>query len=404
MRAYPRRLYLLGLTFWISAIYVVRYLYLINNENNYIFSFHDEIDFDLINQNLVLAIPLFICFYGFSYIIPEAVVIRRMPHAKYKIIYYLYIAVLVSFCIATYIFGGAASGEDSLVNRIVFGIFLSVIPIKLLVFALVVQSRLQPSINAWSILIPYGCALLLFGSKAALLFVVFYYVSQRILFGDKLLSRNAIVALLLAVVFYPFLSIYSYYVRLGGNDFISFASEALDHITSADSNFFLQTLAVLSPRLSAIDVLSLPRTETSAVLSGTGLLIYFLKGLFVSQFVDVLVPHSSFGIGRVFAIEHLGQDLDLANAWEPSLFGLVSTSNDFYLNYFLVILILLLTMFFVRLFLRSRQPALMLSGFYILVEIIITVMTGTIQDFGFAIRSSIAFFLLYLVLPTRRIK
>uniref|UniRef100_UPI001E4CC712 hypothetical protein n=1 Tax=Vibrio parahaemolyticus TaxID=670 RepID=UPI001E4CC712 len=58
------------------------------------------------------------------------------------------------------------------------------------------------------------------------------------------------------------------------------------------------------------------------------LLLFSLKGLLTAGLVDSLTGMPSFGLGRYFAIEYFNQPIELANGFEPTMFGIIYHTSD----------------------------------------------------------------------------
>jgi hypothetical protein len=245
---------------------------------------------------------------------------------------------------------------------------------------------------------------MLYGSKAAIVFVILYLIGYKLLVKERIFDIRNIILIGLAVVCYPIISIYSYYLRFKENNFFNFLKESLNYLLSSDVSYFGVLISSLSNRLTAIDIFSLDLIKTTWLLDASGTIVYFFKGVFIAQLVDLYVSHTNFSVGRVFAIEYLGQEIDVANAFELTLLGNILLSGTQVATACVVFLIVTLMFLLMRYLSNKGKWYFQVMYMYYLLQVIILLMTGNIQDLGFILRLTFSLYIISLIINSNFFK
>jgi hypothetical protein len=163
--------------------------------------------------------------------------------------------------------------------------------------------------------------------------------------------------------------------RIGEGSFLTFLTNSISNMGQDVLTVYGFVLVSISRRVSGLDVLMIKTITDNFIFSPFNIIMYFLKGVFTASFIDTLMGTPSYGIGRMFAIEFLDQNKDLANGFEPTIFGVIfHSTNPLIVSLFLYILCLFPILFFRR---QKNSIAKLLLCYFILV-LSTVIMSGTI--------------------------
>ncbi|TDF35078.1 hypothetical protein EYS14_22135 [Alteromonadaceae bacterium M269] len=283
---------------------------------------------------------------------------------------------------------GARSGVNlGGVERLILFFVYSLVPLNLLYFTLLIV-RKNNKLNTILFLIPSA----LMASKSGMIFALLIFISVKILKREQLISLKAFLASFFVLITYPLFIVIAAYKREGRSDFSNFFFSQLESMGESVLNVYTFVITSISRRVSGLDVLMIPQNDDNVVFSVGSISLYLLKGVLTAAFVDGLLGQNSYGIGRMFAIEFLNQDVGLANGFEPTLFGIVYHS----VNPIFVGLELYLSCALTIIFFRYKQGSLanlVLCYFVFLYSYVF--MTGTIVQLLQVFRFYIALIVIY---------
>ncbi len=384
MVLYPRRLFILILTFFILFLYVIRYWTLSLDLNSFQFvKFGISANLGELN---FFTLSLFISIqFSLYFLVPERVTffvdnkfVNLVQKAFYLETALLFIAIVL----------GARSGVNlGGVERLILFFVYSLVPLNLLYFTLLIV-RKNNKLNTILFLIPSA----LMASKSGMIFALLIFISVKILKREQLISLKAFLASFFVLITYPLFIVIAAYKREGRSDFSNFFFSQLESMGESVLNVYTFVITSISRRVSGLDVLMIPQNDDNVVFSVGSISLYLLKGVLTAAFVDGLLGQNSYGIGRMFAIEFLNQDVGLANGFEPTLFGIVYHS----VNPIFVGLELYLSCALTIIFFRYKQGSLanlVLCYFVFLYSYVF--MTGTIVQLLQVFRFYIALIVIY---------
>jgi hypothetical protein len=363
------------------------------NPDEYIFKNYNELSFENINSKVIYVVAFIVILYILSITVPKKMALIKPSKKEYKWLFkinYILAAVFIGYNFIFGIFMGG--GTDTIAARVSFGLVMSILPLSLLAFILIIYAD-QFKYNRLLVFLPFIASSVLYGSKAALIFIFLYLIAYKLLIRERIVDAKNVILFIIAIVLYPIVSIYSYYIRLREANLILFINESLDHLFNSDISYFKILISSLSNRITAIDIFSLDPIKTSWLLDVDGTIIYFLKGIFVAQIVDLYVVHSTFSVGRVFAIEYLGQNVDVSNAFEMTLLGNILLSGTQTATACFVFLLVTSTFLLMRYLSDHKKWYFQIMYLYYLLQIVILIMTGNIQELGFILRLTFTLFL-----------
>ncbi|EGQ8918986.1 hypothetical protein GJ207_05270 [Vibrio parahaemolyticus] len=386
MKLYPRRLYIRLSLFFVSVLYFLRMVTIYYEPES--FQFIKQFGYPTLNMDFLPWILLFILFLFFiALLIPKEIELNVSDKFRFffQSVFYAEFLLLIIIIII-----GVKAGENQsiLEKAIVFFVY-SVIPYNLSYFVLVLTGG-KNKLNT----LLYFAPSILMASKSGIIFALLLVITAKILKRERVFSFTIFISILISICLYPLMLALAIYHRVGGGNVYEVIARNFSAMGDNVIKVYEFVFISISRRVSGVDVLFIPDSIDNIVFSPVSIIGYLFKGISNAGLVDTLLGQRSFGIGRQFAIEFFGQNTDLANGFEPTLFGIMFHSS----NPLLVSAIILLSVCCLFLFFRSRKDALgkvMLC--YLIFVFCFVLMTGSIiqlsQTIKFYLLSSFIYYM-----------
>lgn len=386
MNLYPRRFFFILFGFFLAVLYPLRYLTL--SQDTYSFQFVKfDISADLIGLNLSYLAAFILLQLSLGFFIPKVFHIncnKKLIDFLQKIFY------LETFLLFIVVLLGVRAGvNQTIVDKIILFFVYSLIPINLIYFFLNI-TQIKNKWNTVLFLIPT----ILMASKSGMIFALLLILSAKILKKEKIINVKIIFGFLTVFLSYPVLITISAYHRFGTGNFFTFFISNLSNMGEDVLSLYGFVLTSISRRVSGLDVLMIPSVPDNFVFSITSILLYIMKGIFTASVVDGILSLDSFGIGRAFAIEFLQQSKDLANGFEPTLYGIVFHSPNPLISTVILYILCLLPILFLKY--QKSSIALLLLCYFVFVYVFVF-MTGTIVQLSQVFRFYIVIYSLYYI-------
>ncbi|MEZ8341242.1 hypothetical protein AB6D05_03970 [Vibrio cyclitrophicus] len=292
--------------------------------------------------------------------------------------------------------GVKAGVNQNIVDKSVLFFVYSLMPISLVYFFLLIIKD-NNKINTVLFLAPT----ILMASKSGMIFSLVLMLSAKVLKREPIFTFKVSLSILFVFLLYPVLITIAIFKRTGGESFLGFFTSLLSHMGGDFLSIYGFVLTSISRRVSGIDVLMIPTVIDNFVFSLPSIFLYALKGFFTAAFIDTMLSMDSVGIGRLFAIEFLNQNKELANGFEPTFYGVVFHSLTPFVSSILLYCICLFPILFFR-FQKNNIASLMLC--YFIFVYIFVFMSGTIVQLTQVFRFYIILHLTYYVYIRVRFK
>ena len=386
MNLYPRRFFLILFSFFLVVLYPVRYFTLSQNPYSFQFvKFDLSVDFFEFNLfHLILFILLQLSLYFF---IPKAVYIKhneKFIDFLQKLFYLETVLLLI-----VVLLGVRAGVNVTIVDKIVLFFVYSLIPINLIYFFL----NLTKIKNKWNTVL-FLIPTILMASKSGMIFALLMILSAKILKKEKIINFKIVLGFLCVFLSYPVLITVAAYQRIEASSFFTFFTSNLSNMGEDVLSLYGFVLTSISRRVSGLDVLMIPTVTDNFVFSITSIILYIMKGIFTASAIDNILSLDSFGIGRIFAIEFLQQSKELANGFEPTLYGIVFHSPNPLISAIILYFLCLLAILFLKY--QKSSIALLLLCYFVFMYVYVF-MTGTIVQLSQIFRFYIVIYSLYYI-------
>lgn len=395
---HTRKIYYVFLNVFLAVIYPVRYIMILFFPTIRAFvSFGVTISTDEVPIFEILVFAIVINLLGL--LIPKYKVLEgyvSLSHAN-GWTYYFYAECLLDLIFL--IFSNYHMGASLTRLETVIAALINLIPTSFLAYILIFD-RVYKNKKVYGIAIAYLLPNIIKGSKAGIIFLLMYYISIKIAFGYKIKWKQTILAVLGAAYSYPLLYSTAHYIRMKGDvgtNLLSYIVSSISYLREQYGSIFMSAINVISYRMNAIDILAIKSlmSNRSELFSPGVQLIYVLKGIFTSSVVTLFFPDYAKSFGAV-VVEKSGMPVS-AGGIEPTLFGNIYFSDYSVLLCIIYIIILLAFLFYIR---KTKNCALSL---YIILNIVLLIQSGLIQNLTLVVRAQILFLLLNGVLGKVRI-
>nr|QFC18367.1 putative membrane protein [Vibrio parahaemolyticus]QOS16129.1 hypothetical protein VP33_00015 [Vibrio parahaemolyticus] len=382
---YPRRAFIILYCIFFFVLYAVRFFTLDYNDRSLQFYSHGY-RADLSQIDLSIVLVWFISGLLVSLFVPR----KSWLQPSFALIRFLkFMFYFETFMLIVVIFIGVKSGSDQNIIQKGFLFFVySMVPLNFVFFSLLVSNECK----AKHVLM-YVIPTILIASKSGMIFALVMYLTSRMLLKKTILSPKVIFILLSVVLAYPVLIVSAGLLRNGQFSILNLY-EGFFGMGSNVYELYMITLTSISRRISGLDVLFIPLIPDNETFSFLNLLLFSLKGLLTAGLVDSLTGMPSFGLGRYFAIEYFNQPIELANGFEPTMFGIIYHTSD---KILVSILLMSLSVSPFLIFRFRNTPLSLLYMSYFIFSLMFIVMTGIVahlpQVFRFYFLTAVLFYI-----------
>lgn len=318
---YLRKLYFVWVSLFLFLLYPLRYLTLSMVETSFVFEKQGfAVSWAKVNPIELVVFSVIVILLGF--LLPNKLKFSMKTCHLSLLRWIFYVQVLLILFLSV-VLGAKMGTEQTVAHKLVFFLVNSLIPFDMLFLGLILFLKNKREVV-------FICLIFIFlailkGSKSSLFFLLMTLYSVHILKGGSIFNRKYFLYGLVVILLFPIFSTIGNFIRASG--------EGVDITTT--SRFFLINMDVVklafvavSRRISGIDTLMLDPVLNNTVFSNYSILLYYVKGFIPAFIVDSFMGNQSVGIGRLFAIEFLGQAPTVANAYGVSLFGVIHYANN----------------------------------------------------------------------------
>lgn len=330
------------------------------------------------------VIPIFIFIIVmnlYSILLPKNRYISRRSNIASNKIWFCIFYLQKFFEALFYLYTGFTMGNTVGILENIIIQFILLFSADLLLLFLLFQ-RINNEKRIWDLLVVYMIPCVLKGSKSGILFFFIYFFVLKFSMGWRINKRYLFLALIIFILFYPIIYEISYYFRNTEYETMSIIPYVKINtyaLISGNRHYVLTALDLLSRRVNATDILVLKFIiEDNKIFSALIQFKYILKGLFTSSVVTFIWPGYASGLGAEFA-KSIG--MIKAGGLETTLFG------NIYFSEYSVSTILLYIFFLLMLFWIIALNKNGIFSLYLIIQVIFLVMTGTIQNITYTIRS-----------------
>ena len=383
---FPRKVAIILFFIFILVMYPLRYISLFYLDTSYWSFCFNNWDFKVDNTKIEISyILIFVIFlFLFTLLFPKTIVIRVNNMQRQFI--YLCSCITVFLSLILLVSGSKMGSNSNLFHKIVSFFMTSLIPRDFIILLVILFTK---GMFKKFILLIYISILFLSGSKSGIFLILLMFFVSHIALGKSVLNFKYICLFLTSIAFYPFFLYLGYINRFGVNLSFFDIKEIMLNYNIIETSF-LQ----ISRRLSGIDILMIDAIDNNIVFSVESILSYLFKGLSTAYIYDIFISQqSSFGIGRSFAIEFLGQSKDLPNGFEPTLFGLIYFSNEPFIIFILISVVSVITLFVILHFAKNWLGLSYIIFF--IFQFTLLILTGTILNLTINIRYILFSLILY---------
>lgn len=362
-----RKLYFVWSSFFIFLLYPLRYLTLSSVETSFVFQKQGRAiaweRIDIIELSFFCAIVL-----SLGFLLPKLLNLKIKIYHLNLLRSLFYVQVFLVLFVSLFL-GAKMGTEQTIIHKLIFFCVHSLVPFDMLFLGLLLFLRNRKEIVF--ICFIFIVLAILKGSKSSLFFLLMAWYSVHILKGGSILNKKYLIYGAVVILLFPILSTVGNFIRLSGEGVdLSSISKFLSF------NFELVELAfvAVSRRISGIDILMLEPVLNNNVFSNQSILLYYFKGFVPAFIVDTVIGNQSVGIGRLFAIEFLGQSPLLANAYGVSLFGVIHYANNKFFVVFLYLFSVVIFFYITRVY--KQKWIVAYTAIYFVHQVPILLMSG----------------------------
>lgn len=385
---YTRKTYYVFLNIFLAVLYLVRYTMIWNFMTIRAFvNYGVTINADEVPIFGIVVFAIVMNLLGL--LIPKYKVIEGYVSLSYANgwTYCFYAEILLDFMfliLSNYHMGASLTRIETVIAALI-----NLIPTSFLAYILIFD-RIYNNKKVYDIVIAYLLPSIIKGSKSGIIFLLMYYISIKVAFGYKIKWKRTLLVGVGALYSYPLLYATAFYIRMGsyvGTNLFFHIGSSINYLREQYGSIFMSAINLISYRVNAIDILAVKSLMSNrAELFSPGVqLIYVLKGIFTSSVVTLFFPNYAKSFGAVL-VEKSGMPVS-AGGIEPTLFGNIYFSDYSVLLCITYIIILLTFLLYIR---KTKNCALSL---YIILNIVLLIMTGLIQNLTLVIRAQILFVL-----------
>lgn len=329
MYFYLRRMFFCGTSFFIVFMYLLRTVILNKYPSEYEFQYISFINFtnynyDKIPKNalILFVVTLYIIIIFFC---PKVIKIKKLKHMQiYKKIFIL--QNIIYFILISFFSLYTMGKEVNITQRIIIGLIENILGRNFLFIIVLIDNFLNKKNNLFYMFI-YICPTIVMGSKSGIILCVLYYIFLKIGFKEKIINLKILIISIILYIFYPLLYSLSWIIRLGGE---------LNFSIIFKNYHFLNTLFLLSKRVTGIDILMFDRdiVNTIDIFTSNNFFIKILCAIFTRGMISKIINKDVLPYVSEFSKYIMNQKEGIINAFEPTLFGVFYYSSNPILLFF----------------------------------------------------------------------
>lgn len=383
---YVRGAYLKLLTVFVIILFPVRYFVLCEYKYSFVFK-PFGFDFNLNNFPLLLVVIFIVVMYLVSFLFPKKIVIKPSKGLVNFLTKLFYIEFTL-YIVAVLFLGMKMGSEASVLAQIIALFIFSLVPFSFCTFSLLI---FRPELK-FRVCILYVIPTLLVASKSGFIHFFIMFVFYKMLKKESVFNIKISIVVSCLLMAYPIFMTIASYGRNGDGNIVTFVYNEIASYGETMYAIYEFVFVKISKRVSGVDVLLLPNIENT-VFSLEMILMYIFKGVFTTSIFNFLSGIDNFGMGKLFAIEYINLDENLASSFEPSLLGVIYLSQQQYI----VALSIFVTVVLITIFLRKLTDSLSkLFLVFFSYQLVIVIMTGLVthisQVFRFWLITTVIFF------------